>query len=109
MDKGGYHPLNTAVDTGEPIPGSPSAVSLLSRLVLGPASPLLSHSPQGGAARMVIRTKPAEVLTTNAYCTNCLKTRRFYDRPTHMVCETCSKRLDKVAPERGFRTMPGAA
>jgi len=56
---------------------------------------------------MVILTKPAEVLTTNAYCTTCLRTRRFYDRPTHLVCETCSKRLDKVAPDRGMRSGRG--
>ena len=52
---------------------------------------------------MVIRALPAEVLTTNAYCSNCLRTRRFLERPTHIVCETCSKRLDKVAPDRGMR------
>lgn len=37
---------------------------------------------------------------TNSYCTTCLRTRRFYDRPTHLVCETCSKHLHKVAPAR---------
>jgi len=52
---------------------------------------------------MVIRALPTEVLYTNAYCTTCLRTRRFFDRPTHLLCETCSKRLDKVAPERGTR------
>ncbi len=108
MDKGGYHPLNTVVDTGEPFPGSRAAVSLLSRLVLGMASPLLHLSPAGdtatgGTTRMVIPARPTEVLTTNAYCANCLRTRRFFDRPTHLQCETCARRLDKVAPERGVR------
>jgi hypothetical protein len=53
---------------------------------------------------MVITAKPAEVSATNAYCTTCLRTRRFFDRQTHIVCETCSKRLDKVAPDRGLRS-----
>ena len=113
MDKGGYHPLQSAVDSGEPFPGSRAAVSLLSRLVMDLASPLLSGSPtrgpefpvpaQGGSTRMVIPARPTEVLTTNAYCTTCLRTRRFFDRPTHLQCETCAKRLDKVAPDRGLR------
>lgn len=104
MDKGGYHPLHTAVDSGEPIPGSRAAVSLLSRLVLDLASPLLPLPATGGLPRMVIPARPTEVLTTNAYCANCLQTRRFFDRPTHLQCETCAKRLDKVAPERGIRS-----
>jgi len=104
MDKGGYHPLHTAVDTGEAFPGSRAAVSFLSRLVLDVASPLLSLPATGGQNRMVIPARPTEVLSTNAYCANCLRTRRFFDRPTHLQCETCSKRLDKVAPERGPRT-----
>lgn len=108
MDKGGYHPLHTAVDTGEPFPGSRAAVSLLSRLVLDMASPLLHLSTAGapatgGTTRMVITARPTEVLTTNAYCATCLRTRRFFDRPTHLQCETCAKRLDKVAPDRGMR------
>ena len=114
MDKGGYHPLHTAVDNGEPFPGSRAAVSLLSRLVLDLASPLLSLSPsrdpgfpgpaQGGSTRMVIPARPTEVLTTNAYCATCLRTRRFFDRPTHLQCETCAKRLDKVGPVRALGT-----
>jgi hypothetical protein len=103
MDKGAYHPLNTAVGSGDPLPGSPATVSFLSRLVLGLAPALLSPPSSGGTARMVIRVLPTEVLYTNAYCTTCLRTRRFFDRPTHLLCETCSKRLDKVAPERGTR------
>jgi len=104
MDKGGYHPLHTAVDSGEPFPGSRAAVSLLSRLVLDMASPLLPLPATGGVPRMVIPARPMEVLTTNAYCANCLRTQRFFDRPTHLQCETCAKRLDKVAPEHGPRT-----
>jgi len=56
---------------------------------------------------MILVTKPAAAATTNAYCTTCLRTRRFHDRPTHLVCETCSKRLDKVSPDRGARGLPG--
>lgn len=109
MDKGGYHPLHTAVVSGEPFPGSRAAVSLLSRLVLDMASPLLplpavAGPATGGMPRMVIPARPTEVLTTNAYCANCLRTRRFFDRPTHLQCETCARRLDKVAPERGLRS-----
>ncbi|MHC4820409.1 MAG: hypothetical protein ACYTDX_01655 [Planctomycetota bacterium] len=37
--------------------------------------------------------------SVNRYCTNCLRTRRFLDQPTHVVCETCRKRLEKVTPE----------
>src|SRR5262245_25743908 len=107
MDKGGLHPLRTAVDTGEPFLGSPANVSSLSRLVLDLAPPLLASPSYGGPSKMVIVARPAEVLTTNAYCTTCLRTRRFYDRPTHLVCETCSKRLDKVSPDRGARALPG--
>ena len=54
---------------------------------------------------MVIRAQPTEVLTVNAYCSICLKTRRFHVRPTHLVCETCSKRLDKVTADRGVRVL----
>ena len=54
---------------------------------------------------MVIRVRPAEVMTTNWYCSICLRTRRFHVRPTHLVCETCSKRLDRIAPERGVRVL----
>jgi len=34
----------------------------------------------------------------NRYCSNCLRTRRFLDLGTHLVCECCSKRLDRVRP-----------
>jgi hypothetical protein len=47
---------------------------------------------------MVITARPAETTATNAYCSTCLRTRRFFDRRTHVVCETCSKRLEKVGP-----------
>ena len=56
-------------------------------------------------ARMVIRALPTEVPTTNVYCATCLRTRRFVVRPTHLVCETCSRRLDRVSPERISRTV----
>jgi len=38
----------------------------------------------------------------NKYCSNCLKTQRFLDLGDCLVCERCSKRLDRVvsAPER---------
>lgn len=36
---------------------------------------------------------------SNRYCTTCLRTRRFLDRDTHVVCSTCQKRLDKVTPD----------
>ena len=107
MDKGGCHPLLTAVDTGDFVSGSRAAVSLLSRFILELASPLLRAPVPGGSTGMVIRAQPPEVLFSNAYCTTCLRTRRFFHRPTHMVCETCSKRLDKVAPERGSRVFAG--
>jgi hypothetical protein len=102
MDKGALHPLHTAVTTGDDLPGSRAGVSLLSRLVLDLASPLLSAPAVGGAARMVITAKPVEVPATNAYCATCLRTRRFFDRRTYIVCETCSKRLDKVGPWTGM-------
>jgi hypothetical protein len=76
MDKGAYHPLTTAVGNGDLIPGSPSTVSFLSRLVLGLAPGLRCVPPSGGPARMVIRALPTEVPTTNVYCGTCLRTRR---------------------------------
>ena len=105
MDKGAYHPLTTAVGNGDLIPGSPSTVSFLSRLVLGLAPGLQCAPSSGGPARMVIRALPSEVPTTNVYCATCLRTRRFVVRPTHLVCETCSRRLDRVSPERISRTV----
>lgn len=113
MDKGGYHPVHTPVLSGDLLPGSRSDVSLVSRLVLDPALPLQSASPPGGAAMQGVpmtatsRDRGASLppgavpeIWSNVYCTTCLRTRRFYDRPTHLVCETCQKRLDKVAPLR---------
>ena len=97
MDKGGFHPLHTAVVSGEPFPGSRAAVSFLSRLVLDMASPLLSVPATGGLPRMVIPVRPTEVLTTNAYCATCLRTRRVLEPPTPHKSEN-SKRLDKRAP-----------
>ena len=105
MDKGAYQPLTTAVGAWDRIPGSPSTVSFLSRLVLGLAPGLQCAPSSGGPARMVIRALPTEVPTTNVYCATCLRTRRFVVRPTHLVCETCSRRLERVAPERFSRTV----
>ena len=34
----------------------------------------------------------------NKYCSNCLKTQRFLDLGSYMVCERCSKRLDRILP-----------
>lgn len=39
--------------------------------------------------------------TTNKYCSNCLKTQRFHDLGNYLVCERCSKRLDRIAPVIG--------
>lgn len=35
----------------------------------------------------------------NKYCSNCLSTQRFLDLGSHLVCERCSKRLYRIAPE----------
>jgi hypothetical protein len=32
----------------------------------------------------------------NRYCSNCLRTQRFLDLGSHLVCECCSKRLESV-------------
>jgi DNA-directed RNA polymerase subunit RPC12/RpoP len=32
----------------------------------------------------------------NKYCSNCLRTQRFLDLGSYLVCERCSKRLDRV-------------
>ena len=32
----------------------------------------------------------------NQYCGNCLRTQRFLDLGSYLVCERCSKRLDRV-------------
>ncbi len=34
----------------------------------------------------------------NQYCSNCLRTQRFLDLGSHLVCECCSKRLERVRP-----------
>jgi hypothetical protein len=38
----------------------------------------------------------------NKYCSNCLRTQRFLDLGSYLVCERCSKRLDRIlaAPHR---------
>ncbi len=37
--------------------------------------------------------------TLNHFCSNCLRTRRFLDLRTHLVCESCTKRLERRVPE----------
>lgn len=56
---------------------------------------VLPHLPTGltGLASFV---ESAPAAFHNTYCTNCLKTRRFFEKSTYVVCETCSKRMDKV-------------
>jgi hypothetical protein len=34
----------------------------------------------------------------NKYCSNCLRTQRFLDLGSYLVCERCSKRLERVLP-----------
>jgi hypothetical protein len=34
----------------------------------------------------------------NKYCSNCLRTRRFVDLGGYLVCERCSKRLERIRP-----------
>ncbi len=34
----------------------------------------------------------------NKYCSNCLRTQRFLDLGSYLVCERCSKRLDRLVP-----------
>ena len=36
--------------------------------------------------------------TRNKYCSNCLRTQRFHDLGTHLICERCTKRLDRILP-----------
>ena len=36
--------------------------------------------------------------TENKYCSNCLSTQRFLDAGTCLVCERCSKRLERSFP-----------
>src|SRR6185295_7635870 len=48
------------------------------------------------------RRESAMLRTRNKYCSNCLKTQRFLDLGNCLVCERCSKRLDRAPamPER---------
>lgn len=128
MDKRGCQPLHTGVLSGDAFPGSPATISLLSLRVLSPAPGLLSGPPQGGAAMMNAPGNPLAAVPrdrggalpagtapglapsihgglppgsgTNTYCATCLRTRRFLDRATHLSCETCSRRLDRVVAAR---------
>jgi hypothetical protein len=34
----------------------------------------------------------------NKYCSNCLATQRFLDLGTCLVCERCTKRLERIVP-----------
>lgn len=34
----------------------------------------------------------------NKYCSTCMKTQRFLDLDTYLVCECCSKRLERTRP-----------
>jgi DNA-directed RNA polymerase subunit RPC12/RpoP len=36
----------------------------------------------------------------NKYCSNCLRTQRFLDLGSYLVCERCSKRLERLLPAR---------
>ena len=36
----------------------------------------------------------------NKYCSNCLRTQRFLDLGAYLVCERCSKRLERVETTR---------
>ena len=37
------------------------------------------------------------LMMRNKYCSNCLKTQRFLDLGSYLVCERCSKRLERIA------------
>jgi len=54
-----------------------------------------------GAARTNPDREADGVLKTrNKYCSNCLRTQRFLDLGTYLVCERCSKRLERAEPAR---------
>ena len=36
----------------------------------------------------------------NKYCSNCLKTQRFHDLGSHLVCERCTKRLERIVADQ---------
>lgn len=44
----------------------------------------------------------------NKYCSNCLSTQRFLDLGTCLVCERCSKRLERVEPKPAGHAVPAA-
>jgi hypothetical protein len=69
----------------------------------------LCFRPIGGAA-WASRTsggppESAMLMMRNKYCSNCLKTQRFLDLGSYLVCERCSKRLERIA---GATSHPGA-
>ena len=43
-------------------------------------------------------TESAMLRMRNKYCSNCLCTQRFHDLGTHLVCERCTKRLERIVP-----------
>ncbi len=45
----------------------------------------------------------------NRYCSNCLRTQRFLDLGSHLVCEHCSKRLERIRPQPVATTAERAA
>ena len=48
----------------------------------------------------------------NKYCSDCLRTRRFLDLDSYLVCECCSKRLERIeragTPASPVRQVPWA-
>ncbi|MCE9637326.1 MAG: hypothetical protein K8T90_16605 [Planctomycetes bacterium] len=45
----------------------------------------------------------------NKYCSNCLSTQRFLDLGSCLVCERCTKRLERVAERDGAEVTMAAA
>ena len=40
----------------------------------------------------------------NKYCTQCLRTRRFFEVGDHLICERCRKLLYKATPGEGLKS-----
>jgi len=70
------------------------------------AATTVADAPKGREGEMAV------LKTRNKYCSNCLATQRFLDLGTCLVCERCTKRLERVgaAPEqhRGARIVAWA-
>jgi hypothetical protein len=45
----------------------------------------------------------------NKYCSNCLSTQRFLDLGACLICERCSKRLERVGAIAGAERAPSQA